>query len=243
MCTKCTQGYDFQHCCVQAHRPLQRVHCRMADSLHASSNGVSAAPPARPVLESHAWDATYMRAPTEQPYRGTKFPAVPNRLRIFAGTSNPVSLPTPLGIKMSLLPVRHVMRHRDWYAQHRATIQQQANLKAMGAASASGLDHRNHGTQALAQEVACYLGMDLGGIKIKRFADGEIYVQVQVSVLHETKLAPSTGMLSDVCKSVVSHRPSLHAQSQVSKFIRAVTALCWSLKNLPLAGAGVHSGL
>ncbi len=34
--------------------------------------------------------------------------------------------------------------------------------------------------QALAHEVACYLGMDLGGIKIKRFADGEIYVQVQV---------------------------------------------------------------
>ena len=35
--------------------------------------------------------------------------------------------------------------------------------------------------QALAQEVACYLGMDLSSIKIKRFADGEIYVQVQVS--------------------------------------------------------------
>lgn len=35
--------------------------------------------------------------------------------------------------------------------------------------------------QALAQEVACYLGLDLSGIKIKRFADGEIYVQVQVS--------------------------------------------------------------
>lgn len=34
-------------------------------------------------------------------------------------------------------------------------------------------------TQALAHEVACYLGLDLGGIKIKRFADGEIYVQVQ----------------------------------------------------------------
>ena len=34
--------------------------------------------------------------------------------------------------------------------------------------------------QALAHEVACYLGLDLGGIKIKRFADGEIYVQVQV---------------------------------------------------------------
>ena len=34
--------------------------------------------------------------------------------------------------------------------------------------------------QALAHEVACYLGLELGGIKIKRFADGEIYVQVQV---------------------------------------------------------------
>ena len=38
-----------------------------------------------------------------------------------------------------------------------------------------------HGnSQALAQEVACYLGLDLSSIKIKRFADGEIYVQVQV---------------------------------------------------------------
>ncbi len=36
--------------------------------------------------------------------------------------------------------------------------------------------------QALAQEVACYLGLDLSSIKIKRFADGEIYVQVQVGI-------------------------------------------------------------
>lgn len=34
----------------------------------------------------------------------------------------------------------------------------------------------------LAQEIACYLGMELGQIKIKRFADGEIYVQLQESV-------------------------------------------------------------
>jgi phosphoribosylpyrophosphate synthetase len=33
--------------------------------------------------------------------------------------------------------------------------------------------------KALAGEVASYLGMDLGKIKIKRFADGEIYVQVR----------------------------------------------------------------
>lgn len=32
----------------------------------------------------------------------------------------------------------------------------------------------------LSAEVASYLGLELGKIKIKRFADGEIYVQVQV---------------------------------------------------------------
>lgn len=34
----------------------------------------------------------------------------------------------------------------------------------------------------LSQEIACYLGIELGKIKIKRFADGEIYVQLQESV-------------------------------------------------------------
>lgn len=32
------------------------------------------------------------------------------------------------------------------------------------------------------QEIACYMGLELGKIKIKRFADGEIYVQLQESV-------------------------------------------------------------
>jgi len=35
---------------------------------------------------------------------------------------------------------------------------------------------------SLAQEVACYLGLELGKIRIKRFADGEIYVQVGESI-------------------------------------------------------------
>ncbi|KAJ4747919.1 Ribose-phosphate pyrophosphokinase [Rhynchospora pubera] len=35
---------------------------------------------------------------------------------------------------------------------------------------------------SLAKEIACYLGMDLGKINIKRFADGEVYVQLQESV-------------------------------------------------------------
>ncbi|CAM6089321.1 unnamed protein product [Calypogeia fissa] len=34
----------------------------------------------------------------------------------------------------------------------------------------------------LAQEIACYMGLDLGKVTIKRFADGEIYVQLQESV-------------------------------------------------------------
>lgn len=35
---------------------------------------------------------------------------------------------------------------------------------------------------SLAEEIACYMGLDLGKINIKRFADGEFYVQLQESV-------------------------------------------------------------
>ncbi|KAF5960105.1 hypothetical protein HYC85_001314 [Camellia sinensis] len=35
---------------------------------------------------------------------------------------------------------------------------------------------------SLSQEIAWYMGLDLGKIKIKRFADGEVYVQLQESV-------------------------------------------------------------
>ena len=35
---------------------------------------------------------------------------------------------------------------------------------------------------SLAQEVACYLGMDLGPLVRKNFADGELYVQIQESI-------------------------------------------------------------
>ncbi|KVG97588.1 Phosphoribosyl pyrophosphate synthetase, conserved site-containing protein [Cynara cardunculus var. scolymus] len=34
----------------------------------------------------------------------------------------------------------------------------------------------------LSEEIACYMGLDLGKIDIKRFADGEIYVQLRESV-------------------------------------------------------------
>ena len=58
--------------------------------------------------------------------------------------------------------------------------------------------------QALAQEVACYLGLDLSSIKIKRFADGEIYVQVQVSRLQTFA----------VCFQAYHHTVSLHRSSR-----------------------------
>lgn len=35
---------------------------------------------------------------------------------------------------------------------------------------------------ALSQEIACYMGLELSKVNIKRFADGEIYVQLQESV-------------------------------------------------------------
>ncbi|BDA46888.1 Ribose-phosphate pyrophosphokinase 1, chloroplastic [Coccomyxa sp. Obi] len=106
-------------------RRWQRQGCLAEPVQASSSNGVSRSSVAKPVLETHAWDATFSQAShLAQPYRGSKLPTPPNRLRIFSGTSNP----------------------------------------------------------ALAQEVACYLGLDLSSIKIKRFADGEIYVQVQESI-------------------------------------------------------------
>ena len=44
----------------------------------------------------------------------------------------------------------------------------------------SAVSQKLSSMQALAEEIAHYLGLDLGGIRIRRFADQEIYVQVQV---------------------------------------------------------------
>jgi ribose-phosphate pyrophosphokinase len=87
----------------------------------ANGSGTAPAPSSlRPVLSSSGWEQSVRAAPQLFPRGG----AAPERLRVFAGTSNP----------------------------------------------------------ALAQEVACYLGLELGSVKIKRFADGEIYVQVGESI-------------------------------------------------------------
>ncbi len=95
--------------------------------------------------------------------------SVPNRLRLFSGTSNPVS---------------------DFQQAWRVAAGDTTDRTSCFAGFSKQQQHCVHGValswhfasvlQALAQEVACYLGLDLGGIKIKRFADGEIYVQVLV---------------------------------------------------------------
>ena len=92
-------------------------HSTNGSSANGSADGLSGAQ--RPVLHSSTWEAAVRAAPQVFP-RSAAAP-VPNRLRVFSGTSNP----------------------------------------------------------SLSQEVAHYLGMDLGKVKIKRFADGEIYVQVR----------------------------------------------------------------
>ena len=81
--------------------------------------------------------------------------------------------------------------------------------------------------------------MDLGGIKIKRFADGEIYVQVQVRDLHKYLLA--------------EHRP-VKSPTRLRSFhtCRCLNGRCFHLVSTcrmkflllcPFLCAGIHSGL
>jgi hypothetical protein len=56
--------------------------------------------------------------------------------------------------------------------------------------------------QTLAAEVASYLGLELGKIKIKRFADGEIYVQVQVCGSIARCIATNTDRQASLCVPV-----------------------------------------
>lgn len=73
-------------------------------------------------------------------------------------------------------PVLEVPGWRDRYTQPAATsnavLSSLSRLRIFSGTS----------NPTLSAEVASYLGLELGKIKIKRFADGEIYVQVQESI-------------------------------------------------------------
>ena len=58
------------------------------------------------------------------------------------------------------------------------------------------------GLQVLSAEVASYLGLELGKIKIKRFADGEIYVQVQVCMHRQLFDGARPCFMSDISNHV-----------------------------------------
>ncbi|KAG5037515.1 hypothetical protein JHK86_018355 [Glycine max] len=79
------------------------------------------------------------------------------RLRIFSGTANPA-------LAQVVLP--KAIRFSCWkFGVVRLVLSFDCRLC---------MDNRS--------EIACYLGLELGKTKIKRFADGEIYVQLQESV-------------------------------------------------------------
>ncbi|PRW44367.1 ribose-phosphate pyrophosphokinase [Chlorella sorokiniana] len=90
----------------------------------------------------------------------------------------------PSGRRSSGAHGRPVLVPPSW----ESTVRTAPQLFPRGAAAAGGHAPNRlrvfSGTSnpALSQEVACYLGLELGKMKIKRFADGEIYVQVGESI-------------------------------------------------------------
>lgn len=83
---------------------------------------------------------------------------------------------------------RPILTPPNWEATARTAPQLFPRTGVIGAGAMGGAPPNRlrvfSGTAnpALAQEVACYLGLELGKMKIKRFADGEIYVQVGESI-------------------------------------------------------------
>ena len=72
-------------------------------------------------------------------------------------------------------------------AHRGSAVLSSATLKVQPAATGLTENHRlrlfsGSANVQLSQEVARYLGMDLGPMIRKRFADGEIYVQIQESI-------------------------------------------------------------
>lgn len=82
------------------------------------------------------------------------------------------------------IPNRPILEVPDWentYKRFSAPAHSRAALASPAALSRLRL-FSGSANQILAGEVAHYLGMELGKIKTKRFADGEIYVQIQESI-------------------------------------------------------------
>lgn len=94
--------------------------------------------------------------------------------------ATPSSVPSSNGVSSSYVYSRPVLDVPDWedtYKRYPNSLGAKQNGPLSRLRIFSGT-----GNPVLASEVAHYLGVELGKIKIKRFADGEIYVQVGESI-------------------------------------------------------------
>ncbi|OIV93420.1 hypothetical protein TanjilG_02957 [Lupinus angustifolius] len=106
-------------------------------------------------------------------------PSVPHSriTRIFSLNSVKCDLPEPSNI-MNRKPIIPVLNEKTLpkfmdSARMERTVNKNGNRLKLFSGTAN---------PALSQEIAWYMGLELGKISIKRFADGEIYVQLQESV-------------------------------------------------------------
>ncbi|PNH06881.1 Ribose-phosphate pyrophosphokinase 5, chloroplastic [Tetrabaena socialis] len=92
----------------------------------------------------------------------------------------PTANGVPVGVPKGAVPNRPILEVPDWEDQYRRHT---ARASPTPAALSRLRLFSGTSNPILAGEVAQYLGMELGKIKCKRFADGEIYVQVQLLLL------------------------------------------------------------
>jgi len=134
--------------------------------------------PGRPVLEVPGWEDS-PAGRSRVGYGAAWQPqqqSPSSRMRIFSGTSNQVG-----GADEWLVAAAGCWLAGWWVVVSIAAASVGGGIDTHQRNAPSPLSLPTN-TQALAGEVAAYLGTDLGKINIKRFADGESYVQIGESV-------------------------------------------------------------
>ena len=127
---------------------------------------MAAASASRPVLDGGCGSLRLASLASQDriqtyPRRQAQQARISTKLKLFSGTANPVRLHAPPLPSSGLL--------------HDLAASRNYRVKC-------GDRKDEHAVQALSHEVAAHLGLQLGAVRIKRFADGEIYVQVQESI-------------------------------------------------------------
>ncbi|CAK9227268.1 unnamed protein product [Sphagnum troendelagicum] len=79
-------------------------------------------------------------------------------------------------------PVIPALQQETWNGTAASKTLADMGMREMGSNSSRLKIFSGTANPQLSQEIACYMGLNLSAIKIKRFADGEIYVQLQESI-------------------------------------------------------------